>query len=289
MVPLFAALTATLVIFPPSTSEKADSYVATDLISALDTVWRIRLEMFGEGSGIAVANYLQINGSDHTKTRFRVLILTANHVAAVAEQLPFEIEITAEFNGTILRNGRVVSIHPNEDAALLEFFSENPVMIVQMTNRVPDLLEDLYSVGYSGRQGERWISKGLYCGEFRTTSQAAPGDSGGAVFDKQGKLVGVMITLDKYRNHQWVFHHLTYSALPNLSEWLAEHLVSGTLYYQEVSEVPEEDQTLQPDHSNSPEDSELPETESDEKTADLHGLLEHELQLTPTLPYGKGF
>lgn len=281
-------LAATIVVFPPDyTRNEIDPYVSNDLASAVDTVWRIRMDGFGDGSGVVVASHLQVSGESPTKTRFRVLILTAAHVTDLAEKLPFTVEITAELKGNTLRDGHVVSGHSDEDASIIEFFSVLPVMVAQIDEEEPILLDILYSVGYAGGQGDRWISNGLSSGYSRTTCKGAPGDSGGAIFNAQGKLVGIINTLGQLWSGQLICHHIKYAALTDLSEWLDEHLVSDTLYYS--PEEVEEDQTLLPDHPSFPEGSELPETEPDEKRVGPHGPPELELQPTPTLSDEKGF
>jgi S1-C subfamily serine protease len=145
-------------------------------------------------------------------------MLTADHVIRYASIID-DFEADAIRGDVRLEDGEVFARHPEEDAAILVFHTDKPVAFVKMRRSSVKLMEDLYSAGYAGSREEMWISCGVASGEGRATCQAAPGDSGGAVLDSKGRLVGIIRALDVYRG-DLVYHHLRFTPLTDVQDWI---------------------------------------------------------------------
>ncbi len=121
----------------------------------------------GYGSGVIVYS------EPHWMGGYRVLILTAGHVIDDA---------LGEFD--------LVARHPELDAALIEAHSDVPVTVVPLRLTELRFAEDLWKVGYG--HGEFWVSRGCASAPDRASTPLHPGDSGGAILDSQGRLVGLV-------------------------------------------------------------------------------------------------
>lgn len=134
-------------------------------------------------------------------------IITNNHVIRSAERIAVRNGIGK------VRSAKVVQVSKNYDLALLELSSPYPKSYSISNNDFDDPREgqDVLSIGYplSGAFGndKPVITQGIIskvydneAGIFLTTTNINAGNSGGPIFDLNGRLVGITVaTLDKER------------------------------------------------------------------------------------------
>lgn len=128
-------------------------------------------------------------------------ILTAQHVAPDSpHHNRLDIALVSE------------PIKPGEATARLSF-------------RQPQEGEELMVIGFGGDGQTRWSSKGLQSDQScQCTCNGWYGDSGGGVFDESGRLIGIMVGLDRdMQHHETVSHHLEYVPLHDAKRWLIHH------------------------------------------------------------------
>jgi len=133
--------------------------------NAVPAVIRVETEI-GAGSGVVIAC------EPHFLWGYRVMVLTAGHVVDGSEGVD------------------LVARHPILDVAIVEIHSNIEVPVVELRQDELLLGEDLWKIGYG--HGEFWISRGCASARDRATTPVHPGDSGGAVVVKQGRLVGIV-------------------------------------------------------------------------------------------------
>lgn len=134
-------------------------------------------------------------------------VITNNHVIRSAERIAVRNGIGK------VRSAKVVQVSKNYDLALLELSSPYPKSYSISNNDFDDPREgqDVLSIGYplSGAFGndKPVITQGIIskvydneAGIFLTTTNINAGNSGGPIFDLNGRLVGITVaTLDKER------------------------------------------------------------------------------------------
>lgn len=112
--------------------------------------------------------------------------------------------------------------HDDRDIALVTAYSpvELPVMPVRFDS--PKFGEQLWSIGYGAdMQHEsgtaKWLTDGRMCDPNLASVQVTFGDSGGAIFDNLGRLVGVITNVGTINNlspfPQAVHHHCMFAPM----------------------------------------------------------------------------
>lgn len=160
---------------------------------------------FGTGCHSAPGTHPEVvfvDCPDHTGSAVQVtpnLILTAKHV------LPDAV------------------CHPTLDLALALRWAPHSAPFARLSSRLPMEGERLTLVGFGGGSGIRWTSQGFqsdtrgWC-----TCPGWYGDSGGAVFDESGYLIGIAVCLEK-SGFQTIAHHLEYVSIHDAAKWLRAH------------------------------------------------------------------
>lgn len=193
------SLVVTLLVF--STYDSAPS----PRIEATSNVWKVAHEVQGRASGVPIA----VRDGE-------LWLLTARHVPGDENHT----EWTATHrDGASLGEGRVISVHPDEDSAILAFPLEGlEPFIVNLSFEPLELGETVYGAGWGG-SAFLWLTTGLVSGLDRTSSQIALGDSGGGLFNEEGELIAILVGRSTYAAHMtWVV------PLVDIEEWLKKNL-----------------------------------------------------------------
>ncbi len=162
---------------------------------------------FGSGSGTVI----------HSDAE-RTVVITAAHVLRHHKTPGYEIHLTR--GAERYRDGKILAFHAALDVVLVEFRPGHRLAVARVSYANLEPMEALFGAGYAAR--EFWVSRGLASDVDRATIHAAPGDSGGAVFDERGRLRGVISRLSVMRmNNQMVMHHVHFVPLSALEEWIA--------------------------------------------------------------------
>lgn len=178
----------------------------------LPCVWMIATP-FGAGSATVID--CRPDGDE-----FVVTALTAKHVLRHHMAPGYEIHLVQP--GQRHRGGTVKALHPALDVALLEFRLPAPLAVADVSYANLEAFRPIWGVGYAAMS--RWVSRGVVSAPNRGTILAAPGDSGGAVVDDQGRLVGVISHVNVLRRTgQQISHHCTFVPLAGLEEWISRH------------------------------------------------------------------
>lgn len=153
--------------------------------------------------------------------KYLVTLLTAKHVVEPPSNY------RAECNGVALEDGRVAASHPTLDASLVRFTSDAPVGTVAVRTSSLFVGERLWVAGYGG--GRFWISTGLAAAHNRASVPTFNGDSGGAILDRNGDLVGIVSAIGAYDvpwsyDPHMVHHHCLFVPTRGLSDWLRAQL-----------------------------------------------------------------
>ena len=171
---------------------------APDRISAQLNVWRIETT---RGSG---------SGSPIRQTPPHIWFLTAKHLEPSTEW-------SATTTTTTLKDGAVIRRHPTEDVMIIAFPNTNTNTNIPIHHPRFDPLElgtVVYGSGWAHRY--HWLTHGIVSGPQRVTCPIAPGDSGGALLDAQGYLIGVLVArLSRHDAHMGVV-----VPIHKLKEWL---------------------------------------------------------------------
>lgn len=186
-----------------------------------ESAWRLELPGVGGGSAVPVKITQRVDGPG-----FLVIFLTAKHVS---EHAPTGWE--AHIGERALHGGFVVAAHPLLDLAVIAFPTLGPLPpLVPLATRSPCVGDTLRCVGYA-RPADRslWAAQGLCSGPGRVTLQSWPGDSGGAVLNSDGELVGILLggygEQGAFGQQVFVPGKSRYCPLPAAWDWLELHLV----------------------------------------------------------------
>jgi hypothetical protein len=176
-------------------------------------VWMLRTPM-GSGSATVISC---VPEGEH----WVVTLITAKHVIQMYQALPnYTLSIMRE--GQQHAGGVVKAVHGSLDVALVQFRVDVPLPVARTSYASLKPFSDVFGCGYAARHF--WVSQGLVCDKGRATIMAAPGDSGGAVFNGRGELVGVISRVNMMRhNRAMVHHHVHFVPLSALHEWMAGH------------------------------------------------------------------
>ena len=176
-------------------------------------VWRVtKVSTGARACGLPYTQQRQQDG------RWRVLFLTARHFT---EGLDTSTRYTADHTGTarFLVDGRELSVHGSKDAAVLTFLSSRPLPLVRLSYRDLRFGERIYVAGYGGPQGKLWISQGLVSGPDRCTAPIYFGDSGGAVIDQSGHVLGIIVSMEASL-YGPISHHCRLVPMHHVRRWL---------------------------------------------------------------------
>ncbi len=171
--------------------------------------WNPEVMQHGYGSGVVVA-------CRPAKDGYAVRVLTAGHC------------VTAPKEGGFLRiqgvEPKLVALNEASDVAMLEVLLPTARRPLPIRTLPLEVGQDVWTLGFSGGCNELWISRGIVSAMDRG-GDAAPGDSGGAVIDAQGRLVGTITKIDVTGGGMLlIFHHCTFTPTCLVLEWLAHAL-----------------------------------------------------------------
>jgi Trypsin-like peptidase domain len=163
--------------FPPVVSSPVD---------AAGAVWLLLLSDGSYGSAEAVACDPLPDG------QWSLVLLTAGHVVRTWQD---GVTAEAHLGDRTCARCYVLSRAPDCDLALVAVESPGPCPVFRVRTHDAVTGEDVWSVGYGGsHQGfvHVWLSRGVACSADAATVPLWFGDSGGALVDAAGALVGVL-------------------------------------------------------------------------------------------------
>lgn len=117
---------------------------------------------------------------------YRVVLVTAAHFADAPDDLYM---LTGP--GVVLL-GIGSRVHPTEDIALVEFYSDQYLQPRTYSVRQLRYGEELLLEGYPGGVGP-YLRRGVYSGADRCSVPAWWGDSGGPISDSKGEVLGILV------------------------------------------------------------------------------------------------
>ena len=126
------------------------------------------------------------------------LVLTSNHVVA------FDEEISVEYYGSKPKT-EVVQTDTIRDLAILRVIKDEdyrrPIKILEWQRSMPELVEEVYIIGYPGGTKDITITRGIVSSftsnetngtrYIQTDAALNPGNSGGPLIDSCGKVLGI--------------------------------------------------------------------------------------------------
>lgn len=173
------------------------------LEASVGSIVKISIDGCGYGSGVVLSSTLLIDGTYGTS------ILTAQHVVDSGKPLFVMGQHVLNFH-----------LHANLDAATI--YAQLPVQLpaVKVRSEPVKVGETLYALGFSGGQDQLWITRGLASAKDRGAS-AAHGDSGGAILDSNGMLVGTISAID-VGQAAFLWHHCHFVAAADMLDWLKQ-------------------------------------------------------------------
>lgn len=146
-------------------------------------VWK--LSPLGKGSAFPI-----FCAWDPVVKKYRTVFLTAGHCVRASGLYTVE-----DLNGTTHGRGFPIATHDEDDLGLIVFFTEEPIPVVSYTTSAPHLGDTIYTAGYPlGRHLH--MTQGLMSAV--ANSGSAPvifGNSGGAVIDTGGRVIGVVVSI----------------------------------------------------------------------------------------------
>jgi len=186
--------------FPVEVSFKKRKQEKT-VLKVLKSTLEIR-KIFDDGATRPIGTGVVI---DHPRTG--LALLTAEHVAV--SLFPHDIEVCTVLSGKCLRIPSLFLVEPNEgypgqDWALYHLpFVPDDVVPAKINTSLPSLGEDVWLIGVPWG-GHPWLSKGHISWVLKPRDQkpilllggfAAPGFSGGGVFNEKGELLGITVAV----------------------------------------------------------------------------------------------
>ena len=170
----------------------------------------------GYGSGTIIESKILFDDS------WLITILTAKHVVVDAENN----YIVPRVNGV---DGIVVNAHATMDVAIIAFVMDGPMQPIPLIRPTEiEMGETLYGMG-NGASKQIWLTQGIATSKNRG-GFAAPGDSGGAMLDDMGQLIGVIVAVDNLGWDGLVLHHTYIEPIADMANWISNHAdISGQL------------------------------------------------------------
>lgn len=200
-------ITGTVGLAPgvPVQDTQPASRPSTDYLQSAQRVWKLSLaEGQGHGSATPIA-----------RVRGFVVFLTCSHVteAGVPDTLTLgnrTLRVSAHFS------------HIYMDAALVWAQTDEHVDLVPLAAEMPAFGTQLWAVGYP--LGHRLLTHG-YMGEGGVTSvPLAPGNSGGAILNAKGGLVGMAQQIGRMASGP-VFHVSRFVPISDLRQWILDSIL----------------------------------------------------------------
>jgi len=186
--------------FPVEVSFKKRHQEKT-VLKVLKSTLEIR-KIFEDGHSRPIGTGVVIN---HPRTG--LALLTAEHVAI--SLFPHELEVCTILSGKCLRIPSLFIVEPNEgypgqDWALYQLpFIPDDIVPAKINTSLPSLGEDVWLIGVPWG-GHPWLSKGHVSWLLKPKDKkpivllggfAAPGFSGGGVFNDKGELIAITVAV----------------------------------------------------------------------------------------------
>lgn len=192
------------------------------LFDRLETAGRVWMldHATTQGSGMPVSCTLREDG------KWDILFLTAGHLVPLGRQnfwlALWRPEYDSEGSERVrLQGGRMLSVHEQEDAALMVFIADEPVPCVPLSPRELQFGDSVWAVGHP-LGFELHITGGYAADVDSVTSPLCYGNSGGPIIDKDGYVVGIASST-AFVNRQMVFYLTELVPVSRLVEWLTSH------------------------------------------------------------------
>lgn len=160
---------------------------------------------------------------------YRTLVVTAKHVAEDDPNIPQHVRDLylkpweASAIGGKLQGGRVVSTHPWEDIAVMEFYSHHPVECLPWAPLDPPYGARVALSGYPLGDENLRTSEGLECHDGYATVHGAPGCSGGPIFAQDGTVFGIVVA-GLGNGFDFITFSCMYVPLADVEDWLRDQL-----------------------------------------------------------------
>jgi S1-C subfamily serine protease len=126
------------------------------------------------------------------KVKDGTVFLTAKHVAVMMKK---DISAFHPEYGIIRKGIKVLKLHPTMDIATIFVPVLDARIIPVRRGPRPALGDRCTVVAYPG-PGRRRITEGNICGPYTISAQIIGGSSGGPVFDRYGRLIGLVRAVD---------------------------------------------------------------------------------------------
>jgi len=149
--------------------------------------------------------------------------MTSKHVTC-GRKLKWSVDLDGERK---LHHGVLLAEHPSHDVALILFISDKLVTPVVLTGRRLVFGEETWVAGYP-KAARLVVTPGLMSPPNASSSEVWFGNSGGAVIDFSGRVVGV---LDSIMTGNWegnlhpVSHVSYFVPIRNVAKWLRLHAI----------------------------------------------------------------
>jgi len=192
---------------------------AVDALTDAANVWKLDISGMGSGTAFPIA-------CEPTGAYWRISFLTAKHctlepgTVLPGGLLPWYS--VKHDDGRKLSLGRLVSVHPKEDAAILSFISMKPVFCRMLDFKAPAFGERLFLCGYPMGQGP-YLTEGFASGGRRFSASGFPGSSGGPVTRPNGSVCAIIVA-GHGTQFQFVDFMLYHVPLNSVEKWLRLYL-----------------------------------------------------------------
>lgn len=186
-----------------------------DTLIGASNVWKLNIADLGWGTAFPVA-------CEPSGGFWKVTFLTAKH-CTIAPGTILSSGALPWYNvhhddKRALSCGRLLSIHPKEDAALLVFISTEPVDCRMLNFTPPVFGERLFLAGYPMGEGP-YLTEGRASGGRRFSASGFPGSSGGPVTRADGAVCAIIVA-GHGTQFQFVDFMLYHVPLNSIERWL---------------------------------------------------------------------
>lgn len=152
---------------------------------------------------------------------YEVLFLTAGHV------IHFGGGETAFWTATNpdreeFLDGKIVSVHPEKDAALVKFLSPRRIEIFVLRETPPKIGEPAWTLGYPLARGLS-VTGGFFGQGDHVSTPIYYGVSGGPVIDCKGRVVGIVSSVYCSMPGNPVPHLARYLPVLDVFDWIQEN------------------------------------------------------------------
>lgn len=187
----------------------------------LGEVARTTVKVFNtlNGSG---GSAVPVQCDEYEPGRWALMLLTCKHVIAGADLSTWTSTIANERH---LGRPELVLEHPTLDLALLRVeLTDGPLDCMPIRHDHPDVGEVVFAIGYPGC-GRRVITRGYIGDRGCASADVFPGNSGGAVVDSDGRLVGIVAAVGVMRHGPFgpptfIDHDMVFVPIVDALDWL---------------------------------------------------------------------